>query len=180
MPAAVFAQHQLRLRYADVLWVHDLIGGALLEHAVLMDAGFVGESVLADDGLVALHLNAGDVRDEPAGRIQFLGIDVGRYPEVILPRPHSHDDLFERAVAGPLADAVDGAFDLARAFQDGGETVGHGHAEIVVTVNADDGLVDVADVFFQMGDGGRVLTGNGVADRVGDVDGRGAGVDGGL
>ena len=71
VPAAVLAQHQLGLRQADVLGIHDLVGGALLEHAVLVDAGFVGEGVLADDGLVALHLNAGDVRDEPAGRVQL-------------------------------------------------------------------------------------------------------------
>ena len=63
----MLAQHQLRLRQADVLGVHDLVGGALLEHAVLVDAGLVGEGVLADDGLVALHLHAGDVRHQPAG-----------------------------------------------------------------------------------------------------------------
>ena len=66
VPAAVLAQHQLGLLQADVLGAHDFVGLAMLEHAVLMDAGFVGEGVLADDGLVALHLHAGDVR-RPAG-----------------------------------------------------------------------------------------------------------------
>ena len=50
------------------------------------------------------------------------------------------------AVAGPLADAVDRAFDLPGAFLDGGQAVGDGQAEVVVAVDADDGLVDVADV----------------------------------
>ncbi len=31
----------------------------VLQHAVLMDAGFVREGVLADDGLVELHRKAG-------------------------------------------------------------------------------------------------------------------------
>ena len=58
VPAAVLAQHQVGLRQADVLGVHDLVGAALLEHAVLVDAGLVGEGVPADDRLVALHLHA--------------------------------------------------------------------------------------------------------------------------
>jgi len=33
---------------------------------VLVDAGFVGEGVVADDGFVALDNHAGEVRDEPA------------------------------------------------------------------------------------------------------------------
>ena len=48
-PAAVLAQHQVGLGEADVLGPHDLVGGALLEHAVLMDAGLVGKGVAADD-----------------------------------------------------------------------------------------------------------------------------------
>ena len=62
-PAAVFAEHQVGLREADVLRPHDFVRRALLEHAVLVDAGLVGEGVAADDRLVPLHLHAGDVRD---------------------------------------------------------------------------------------------------------------------
>ncbi len=38
------------------------------------------------------------------------------------------------AVSGALADAVDGALDLTGTGGDGGQRVGDGHAEIVVTV----------------------------------------------
>ena len=62
-------------------------------------------------------------------------------------------------------------------FCDGGEAVGDGQAQVVVAVDADDGLVDAADVLFEMGDGGGVLAGHGVADGVGDVDRGGAGLD---
>ena len=68
-----------------------------------------------------------------------------------------HDDLFEGAVAGPLAEAVDGAFDLPGPFEHGGEAVGDGHAQVVVAVDAEDDLVDAADVLLQVGDGGGVL-----------------------
>jgi len=39
----------------DVLRPHDLVGLGVLEHPVLVDAGLVGEGVLADDGLVELQ-----------------------------------------------------------------------------------------------------------------------------
>ncbi len=48
-----------------------------------------------------------------------------------------HHDLFERRVAGPLADAVDGALDLAGAVLDAGERVGDGQPEVVVAVGGD-------------------------------------------
>ena len=56
---------------------------------------------------------------------------------------YRHHDLFERGVAGPLADAVDGAFDLPRAGVDAGQRVGHRHAEIVVAVHREARLVGV-------------------------------------
>ena len=43
------------------------------------------------------------------------------------------------AVAGAFADAVDGAFDLPRAGFDGGQRIGHGEAQIVMAMDADDG-----------------------------------------
>ena len=92
---------------------------------------------------------------------------------------HGHDDLFQGAVAGPLADAVDRAFDLAGAAWHGGQAVGDGHAQVVVAVDAQHGLVDAADVLLQVSEWPRAYwLGHGVADRVGDVDGGGAGVDG--
>ena len=76
-PAAVFAEHEIGLGEADVLGPHDFVGSRLLEHAVLMDAGFVGKRIAADDRLVPLHLNAGDRRNQPAdGHETFASIRV--------------------------------------------------------------------------------------------------------
>ena len=98
--------------------------------------------------------------------------------EVIAARADRHDDLFQGAVAGALAEAVDGALDLAGALLQGGQAVGDGQAQVVVAVDAEDDLVDAADVLLQVADGRGVLLGHGVADGVGDVDRGGAGLDG--
>src|SRR2546425_5330431 len=77
---------------------------------------FVGEGVLADDGLIALHLDTGDARDQAAGGAEALRVDAGLEGEIIAARFDGHDDLFKGTVAGAFAQAVDGALDLAGAF----------------------------------------------------------------
>ena len=71
---------------------------------------------------------------QPARRVQLRRANAGVEREPIAAHVQRHDDLFERGVAGTLADAVDRALDLARAGLHGGERVGDGHAEIVVAV----------------------------------------------
>ena len=100
------------------------------------------------------------------------GVDAGRVGELVGAGLQDHDDLLERAVAGPLADAVDRALDLARAVLDGAERVGDGEAEIVVAVDADDGRL--AERARDLSDERAVLLGDAVADGVGDVDRGGA------
>ena len=88
----------------------------------------------------------------------------------------SHDYLFERGVAGAFAESVDAAFDLSRARGYRRQAVGDRHAEVVVAVDAHHGLVYVRHVLADEADAVVELGGYGVADRVGDVDGVGAGV----
>ena len=96
--------------------VHDLVGRALLEHAVLVDAGLVRERVAPDDRLVRLHRVAGQARDQ-AARARDLASCRRRCaaPTSARARVQQHHDLLERRVARALADAVDRALDLARA-----------------------------------------------------------------
>src|SRR5271166_5420112 len=91
-----------------------------------------------------------------------------------------HDDLFERGVAGTLADAVDRALDLPRAGLDTRQTIRHRHAQIIMTVRADDRLADVPYSLLERANDAGVLRGRGVANRVGNVDRRRAGLDGRL
>ena len=61
------------VRRADDRGVENLIGAAIFEDAVLMDARFVRERVRADDGLVFLDRHAGRVAtafDRSASRSQ--------------------------------------------------------------------------------------------------------------
>ena len=180
MAAGVLAQDQVGPRHADVLGPHDLVGRALLEHAVLVDARLVGEGVAAHDRLVALDGQAGDRREHPADRVEPLGLDAGRQAVVVEPGLQGHDDLFERGVAGALADAVDRALDLPGAGLAAGQAVGDGHAQVVVAVGADDRPVDVGHALLERADDRRVLERRRVADGVRDVHRRGAGLDGGL
>ena len=162
---------------ADGLGVHDLEVLAQLDDAVLVDAGLMAEGVEADDGLVGLDVHAGVVGDHAGERDEVLGVDAALDIEEVGAGLDAHDDLFEGSVAGALADAVDGALDLAGAGGGGGEAVGGAEAEIVVAVNGKGDGVDALDVLEDAVDELGELLRDGVADGVGDVDGGGAGRD---
>ena len=74
--AGVLAEHDLRRFLADRRRVDDLVGLAVGEHAVLVDAGLVRERVAADDRLVELHVVAGEPRHEAGRARELLGAHV--------------------------------------------------------------------------------------------------------
>ena len=76
-------------------------------------------------------------RQQLAGREQMLGDDAGFKRQPIAARIHRHDDLFQRGIAGTLADAVDGALDLPRAGLHRRQRIRDRQAQIVMAVYAD-------------------------------------------
>ena len=178
--AGAGGKDDLRAGGAHVGRVDDLVGVACLEDAVLVDAGAVREGVGADDGLVCLDVHARDAANQVRGAGELGGHDVGVGVELLAVHLDGHDDLLERGVAGALAQAVDGALDLAGAVLHALEGKGGGHAQVVVGVDRDDDVLDADDVVRQALDAGTEGLGQAVAGGVGDVDHGGAGVDGGL
>ena len=169
--AGVLAEHdRVRRVQADRLGRHDLVGRALLEHAVLVDAGLVLEGVAAHDRLVGLHAVAGQARDQAAGAGDLARVDAGREADVGLARAQEHHDLLERRVAGALADAVDRALDLARARLQAGEGVRDGQAQVVVAVHGEHDVAQARDELVQARQERGVLLRHRVADGVRDVD----------
>ncbi len=80
-----------------------------------MDARLVREGVGADDGLVALHHHAGHLADRRLARVQLAGVDARPQPVIgVAANLQRHDEFFQRAIARPLAQSVDGAFHAAR------------------------------------------------------------------
>ncbi len=152
----------------------------MFEHAVLVDAGLVGEGVFADDRLVALDVQACERADEAADGDELFGVDARGEGEGVLAGLDSHDDFFQRGVAGAFADAVDGAFNLARAAADGGEGVGDGEAQVVVTVGGKNNFVGAGDVLEEVTEHGFMLGGGSEADGVGTVNRRGSRFDRGV
>src|SRR3989344_5892027 len=112
---AVLSQHHAIRGPANILGAHDFVGLAFFDNPVLMDAGLVREGIGADNCLVRLHRKTGDARDQARGWHDLGGVDTRVAAEKTAPRTPPHHDLLERGVAGALAEAIDGAFPLARA-----------------------------------------------------------------
>ena len=168
--AGVLAQHERVALEPDLDRVHDLVGGAVAQHAVLVDAALVRERARAHDRLVRLHGVAGRHRDQARRAHDLLDVQVVLLAERLAARAHDHRDLLERAVAGALADAVHRDLDLAGAVLDAGERVRDREPEVVVAVRRDHDVVGrlVAHDADQLAELGRRR----VADRVGHVDRR--------
>ncbi len=140
----------------------------------------VREGVAPDDRLVVLHRERGGGRDQLRRTREHGAVDVGPIRQHVVAHLHGHHHFLERGVAGALADAVDGAFDLADAGTHPGERIRYRHAEIVVAMRGEARLVGVRHALAQHLDQREILLRHGVADGVGNVDGGGAGIDGGL
>ena len=124
--------------------------------------------------------NEVDGRDELRGPRQHGGVDIGPIRQHVVAHLHRHHDLLERGVAGALADAVDGAFDLPDAGAHAGERVGHRHAEIVVAMRGEARLVGIRHRSRTILISVEIFLRHRIADGVGDIDGGGAGIDRGL
>jgi len=61
----MLAHHHAILGPAHILGPHDLVGLTTLEHAILMDAGFMGKGVSPHHRLVWLYRKAGNVGNQP-------------------------------------------------------------------------------------------------------------------
>ena len=138
------------------------------------------EGVAADDRLVGLHAVAGQAAHEAARAGDLARVDAGGQPDVGLPRVQQHHDLLQRRVARALAEAVDGALDLPRPGEHAGEGVRDGQAEVVVAVHRQRHVAQAGDELVHPRQERRVLLRHRVADRVGEIDRRGALVDGDL
>ena len=63
-----------------------------------------------------------------------------------------HHDLFQTGVAGPLTDAVDGAFHLRGTGHDAGQRVGNCQTQVIMAVDGDIHVLHAFHVFLQIAD----------------------------
>ena len=146
---------------------------------MLVYAGFVREGILTDDGLVSWRVHTCNARDETRCRIQAGRINSGFDVEKLSPGLDRHDDLFKAAVACTFADTVDRAFNLPRARVNGGQAISDGHAQIIVAVHAQGDLVDARNMLAEITKQFVKFSRHGVADRIGNIDGRCTSLNGG-
>ena len=95
-------------------------------------------------------------------------------------RLEDHGDLFEGSVAGPFTDAVDRDLTLARSVHQSGHCVGRGHAQVVVAVGGDDGVLDSGDMVAEILDLGSIFLRKTVSGRIRDVHHGSSGLDHGF
>src|SRR5438270_595489 len=96
--AAVLAEDEVGALEPDVLGAHHLVRLLVVDHPVLVDAGFVHEGVLPDHRLVPRDVEPGRPRHHPARRAELLGADARVQAEEVVARAQRHHHLLERTV----------------------------------------------------------------------------------
>src|SRR5260370_20680095 len=89
-PSGMFAKNQLALGHAHRLGRNDFVRQWILDDAVLMDAGFVGEGVGADNGFIRRHAHTGNRREQAACRVDFFQMNAGGHTDAHLPTRQCH------------------------------------------------------------------------------------------
>src|SRR5579885_518458 len=121
MATGMFTQHQRVLLDTDRLRRHNLVSQSFLQHAVLMNAGFMSEGIAPDNRFVRLNLNARYGREQLTTRINLLRVNTNRIGKKIRSYLKDHYKFFQGSITGALSDAVHGAFNLARSGLNGGD-----------------------------------------------------------
>ena len=109
----------------------------MLEHSILMNARLMGKGIRTDNRLVRLDNHAGVIADEFADARNLCGINARFQLEDGMAGLQRHHHFFERCIAVPFTDAIDGHFRLTRACANAGQSIGRCHSEIVMAMNRD-------------------------------------------
>ncbi|OPY66384.1 MAG: hypothetical protein A4E57_02823 [Syntrophorhabdaceae bacterium PtaU1.Bin034] len=126
----------------------------------------MGKGVCPDNRLVRLHGRTGNRSDEPARRVYLLAYNLGVRGKDIPSCPKDHDDLFHCRITRTFSYAVDRAFHLAGAGLHRSNRVGDGQAEIVMTVDTDNGPGNIRYMIHDVADQRTELIRDRIADRV--------------
>ena len=110
----MLAHHQRGRLHADIFGTHDLVGLGVFQHAVLVNPGFMGKRIGADNRLVELNRETRHRGDHFGGPQQRRGFNPGAIGQNVAAGADCHHDFFQRGISGALAKPVDGAFDLTR------------------------------------------------------------------
>jgi len=75
----------------------------------------MGKGVCPYHRLVGLNHKTSGLADHTTGGHDLRRVNSNFQPKIVLAGTHCHDNLFQRAVASSLSQAIDGALDLTSA-----------------------------------------------------------------
>src|SRR6476620_7032290 len=99
-----------------------------------MNARLMCEGIRADDRFVRRGPEADALAQHLARQKEAIVLERVRMGIFVAPHHQGCGNLFQRGIAGTLADAIDGALDLTHAAFDRCEAVRYSHAEIVMAM----------------------------------------------
>src|SRR5579871_4919083 len=102
-----------------------------------MYTGFVRKSVTPDDCFIRLYLNACYLGQKLTAGKNLLRVNTYRVRKQIRSDFQNHHEFLKRCIACPLADSIDGAFNLTSARTNSSYRICNSQSKIIVAMNAD-------------------------------------------
>ena len=129
--------------------VNDFVSLYILQHTILVDTRRMGKSIATYNSLVGLHRHVHQAGHHTAGRINLLCIDVGLY-FYILVTFDNHRHFLKRSIPGTFTNTVDGHLHLASTIQHASHCIGSSHAQVIVAMSRNNGIMNTVDMFHQI------------------------------
>ncbi len=107
----------------------------------------MAKSILSHNRLVGLNKNACKAGYQPAGSVDFLGVNTRRKGKEILSGFYSHHYFFQRSIARSFSKSIDSAFYLTGSVLYRHQRISGSHTQVVMAMDAKDSLPYIRNVF---------------------------------
>lgn len=114
---------------------------------MLMDAGFMSESIGSHHGLAARNADIRQAADQLGHAADLVRVCLKGAVIVIPARIKVHHHFLKRRITGSLSDAVNRALHIGRPCGNAGQAVGNGISQIVMAMNGKKGFVYIRNIF---------------------------------
>ena len=132
-----------------IMRVNDFVSLYILQHTILVDTRRMGKSIATYNSLVGLHRHVHQAGHHTAGWINLLCIDVG-LDFYVLVTFDNHRHFLKRSIAGTFTNTIDGYLHLAGTIQYASHCIGSSHAQVIVAMSRNNGIMNTVDMFHQI------------------------------
>ncbi len=148
--------------------INDFVSLYILQHTILVDARRMGKSITTYNSFVGLYRHVHQAGHHTAGWINLLCINVG-LDFYVLVAFDNHRHFLKRSIPGTFTNTVDSHLHLAGTIQHTSHCIGSSHAQVIVAMSRNNGIMNTVDMFHQIFYFRAILTRQAISRCIGNI-----------